>query len=801
MNRKSFLLTAFIFYISSLLSQEFTPIVKQFTKNDYNASNQNWAVAQCPDGILYFGNNQGLLSFDGSMWKTTRMPQNKIVRSLLIDKEGKIYVGSFEEFGYFTKTETGKLEYTSLSAKLKGYEMKNDEIWNIINLNGEIIFQSFTSYFTLNIKGEIKGYRCPFTFLFFNVYNENIYTHTEQYGFSFLDKKSQTFKPVADIQLKNPLISILPYDNENSLIVTKSAGLFLFDGKLISEFKTDAGAEIKKAEINKAIVSPDGTILLGTILNGVSAFDHEGNKLWTLNTNNVLQNNTILGMYCDRNNNLWLALDKGIAMVQLNAAVTYLSAFNPSIGAIYSLAKNGNELLIGTNQGLYVSEFDYRAKKIKNLQLLNQIKGQVWSLQTFDNQTICGNNEETLSLFENNPTTISPAKGGMCIQKGIINRKEVLVQGTYTSLCIYFKENGKWKFSHTVEGFVNPIRYLEIDYTGTIWASHLHQGLYAIRLSDDLKKIEHIAHFKSLDNKHEFNINVFTINNRVVFTDHTGFYTYDDIRKEIIPFTELNSQLGYFSFAYRVCHFSNNLYWFIRDGEAALVDVKPNKTKIIDIVQYGLFMNQTVDDYQNIIPISDEECIFTLENGLAIYNINYKKTKSVIPKIKLKSVETMDAESKISKFFQLNPSETPSTPFSRNNIAFTIYFPQYENLNNYQYRYRLDGLDKVWSEATAISQKEYSYLPHGTYKLHVEVLTKSGNKLSELSYSFVVLPPFYLSTAAKVIYLILTFLTLFGIYLYIKKLFSIKKEKIHKEQEEIRIKEIAKREQHQKMTG
>lgn len=794
MNRKSFLLTAFIFYLSALFSQEFTPIVKQFTKNDYNASNQNWSVAQCPDGILYFGNNQGLLSFDGSMWKTTRMPQNKIVRSLLIDNDGRIYVGSFEEFGYYTKSETGILEYTSLSDKLKGYEMKNDEIWNIINLNGEIIFQSFTSYFILNKEGEIKGYRCPFTFLFFNIYHSKVYTHTEQFGFSYLDQKT-TFKPVEGIQLTNPLISILPYDKDNSLIVTKSAGLFLFNGRSITEFKTNAEDEIKKAEINKAIVSPDGTILLGTILNGVSAFDHEGNKLWTLNTNNVLQNNTILGMYCDRDNNLWLALDKGIAMVQLNAAVTYLNAFNPSIGAIYSVSKKGKEVLIGTNQGLYISEFDYKAKRIKNLQLLNQIKGQTWSLRAFDNQTICGNNEETIDLFDNNISKISPAKGGMCIQKGLINGQEVLVQGTYTSLCIYIKEKGKWKFSHTVDGFVNPIRYIEIDYTGTIWASHLHQGLYAIRLSADLKKIENISHYKSLDNKNEFNINVFSINNRVVFTDHTGFYTFDDIRKEIIPYTELNSQLGYFSLAYRVCHFANNLYWFIRGGEAALVDVKPNKAKIIDIVQYGLFMNQTVDDYQNIIPISDEECIFTLENGLAIYNINYKKTKSIIPKIKLKSVETMDAESKNSVFFPLFPNEKPATPFSRNNIVFTVYFPQYENLNNYQYRYKLDGLDKVWSEPTALSQKEYSYLPNGTYTLQVEVLTKSGNKLSDLTYSFEVLPPFYLSTVAKVIYLILILLTFFGIYLYIKRLFYIKKEKVRKEQEEIRIKEIAKREQ------
>ncbi|MDD3078743.1 MAG: triple tyrosine motif-containing protein [Paludibacter sp.] len=779
----------------NIFAQEFTPVVKQFTKNDYAAANQNWSVGQTSDGIMYFGNNLGLLSFDGSEWTIIKMPQNKIVRSIYVDKNDRIYVGSFEEFGYYTKNEKGQLQYTSLSDKLKSYDMRNDEIWNILNFNGEIIFQSFTSYFTFNQQGEVTGYRCPFTFLFFNIFRNKIYSHTSQLGFSYLDRKMQTFKPVEAVDLKNPLIAILPYNKTKSVIVTKSAGLFFYDGKTLQPFTTNADTEIKRGEVNKAIVSKEGNIIIGTILNGVLSIDRNGRKLWHLNTSNVLQNNTILGMYCDSNNNLWLTLDKGIALVQLNSKIRYLSAFNPSIGAIYSVTNRNNQVYIGTNQGLYRADLSTNNQNISNIRLEPAIKGQVWTINNFDDQILCGNNEETFELGTNQINRISPVKGGICIKKGVIHGKEVLVQGTYTDLCIYKKVNGKWQFSNSVEGFVNPIRYLEIDYTGTIWASHLHQGLYAIRLTPDLKKVDQMTLYKSLDQKNEYNINVFSINNRVVFTDHTAFYTFDDIRKKIIPYTELNSQLGYFSHAYRVCHFKNNLYWFIRSGEAALAKVAPDNTKILDIVQYGLFMNQTVDDYQNIIPVNQDECIFTLENGLAIYNLNaenkYKKTYN----IKLKKVETLDAESKNIQFLTTNPKDIPSTPFSHNNIIFYVYYPQYENLNSIGFRYKLEGLDKVWGEPTGISHKEYNYLQPGSYTLKVQVVTQSGQKVSELSYHFEVLPPFYLSLTAKVIYLILSILILFGIYLYIKYLFHVKKEKIHQEQEEIRRKEIEKREQ------
>lgn len=790
---KRIFLSLILFFPGFLICQEFTPVVSQFTKKDYNASNQNWSVGEDSSGIMYFGNNQGLLQFDGTMWETHKMPENKMVRSLMIENN-RIYVGSFEEFGYYEKNDEGQLLYTSLSDRLKNYEMQNDEIWSIFNFNGTIIFQSFTSYFTFK-NNQVKGIRCPFTFLFFNIYNNIIYTHTDQYGFSYFNSAKDTFLPVQNSVLKSPVISVLKYDENRALLATQSDGLFLFDGINIIRFATEADDELKKAELNRAVISSDGIIVLGTILDGVTAINKKGQKLWTLNTTNVLQNNTVLGMYCDKKNNLWLTLDKGISLLQLNSSIRYIHSFNPSVGSIYSLNYNSPDIYIGTNQGLYKAEYNSTKRNLQNLKLVSQIKGQVWSINRFENQMLCGNNEETFDVSSKGIHIISPVKGGICIKKGVINGKEVLVQGTYTQLCIYEKVNGIWTFRNTIDDFVNPIRYIEIDYTGTIWASHLHQGLYSIQLTPDLKKIEHITTFQSLDQKNQYPINVFSINNRVVFTDNTGFYTFDDIQKKIIPYNELNKGLGYFSHSYRVCPFNSDLYWFIRDGEAALFEIKANKVKLIDVVQYSLFLNQSVDDYQNIIPISDTECLFTLENGLVLYQLDHSSNTEFATKLQLKSIQTSDAESKDIVFLPIASSNVPSTPFKRNSILFNVYYPQYRNLNNINFSFKLEGLDKVWSEPTASSRREYNYLPHGEYTLKAKVLTKSGILLSEISYTFEVKPPFYLSLAAKIIYFVLFILLIFGFYLYLHRLFQIKKEKIKKEQEEIRRKEIEKREQ------
>lgn len=100
---KCIIIASMSLLFSTVYANEFTPIVKQFNKTDYGASSQNWAVGQGEDGTMYFGNNRGLLQFDGTEWELIPLPQNKIARSILV-VNNRIYVGSFEEFGYFEKT-------------------------------------------------------------------------------------------------------------------------------------------------------------------------------------------------------------------------------------------------------------------------------------------------------------------------------------------------------------------------------------------------------------------------------------------------------------------------------------------------------------------------------------------------------------------------------------------------------------------------------------------------------------------------------------------------------------------------
>ena len=166
----------------SLLANEFTPVVTQFNKKDYNAGNQNWSVTQDRQGVIYIGNNVGLLRFDGSAFSLFKLPNVQVIRAVFIDKSDRIYVGSFREFGFFEKDRFGLLVYTSLSKNQKNYKLENDEIWNILEFDGKILFQSFKSIFIYDGKS-IEGKSYDETFLYLHPFKDQLFVHTLYNGF------------------------------------------------------------------------------------------------------------------------------------------------------------------------------------------------------------------------------------------------------------------------------------------------------------------------------------------------------------------------------------------------------------------------------------------------------------------------------------------------------------------------------------------------------------------------------------------------------------------------------------------
>ena len=335
-------------------ASSFMPAVTNYLAKDYEAGYQNWACAQGSNGEMFFGNSQGLLVYDGYRWTLHKVPGNHIVRSVYV-KEDRIYVGAFEEFGYFKYSEAGTLRYHSLSKFLKNFPMENNEIWNIVELDGRIYFQSFSAWFSYDGK-MVRAFRNrqqqP---LYFYNQNGHIYTQMIDEGFYEFDgKEFHHLFPRSKVNDDN-VVALLPDGNNSFLMVTENNGLFRYTGD-ITPWKTDIDAELKKQRVNRAVMTNDSIFMIGTVLNGIYAIDRKGHCLWHFNLDNRLDNNTVLGLFCDKDNNVWAALDDGIAYIHHNSPVMLLTPANheTKLGMVYDIAHRGDCFYLAVSDKLII---------------------------------------------------------------------------------------------------------------------------------------------------------------------------------------------------------------------------------------------------------------------------------------------------------------------------------------------------------------------------------------------------------------------------------------------------------------
>ena len=161
------ILLLFMFF-SSAYAQETPPLVN-FPNTVYKAHNQNWAIDQSKDHIIYTANSDGLLEYDGAVWKLYPFPNRQIVRAVLCDTmpngDSRIYVGGYSEFGYWKKTTKGQLIYHSLSKAANFKSLQTEEIWHILK-DGKDIYHSGNSM-VIDPLGEV---------LYHNADDEDIFT-------------------------------------------------------------------------------------------------------------------------------------------------------------------------------------------------------------------------------------------------------------------------------------------------------------------------------------------------------------------------------------------------------------------------------------------------------------------------------------------------------------------------------------------------------------------------------------------------------------------------------------------------
>lgn len=737
------------------------PYVQNYTKASYLAGNQNWSVTVDENKIMYFGNSDGLLSFNGNAWQLHKIPNHLIVRSVAADLKGKIYTGGFGEMGYWSYDAKAVLKYHSLNHLIPKNHPLNDEIWKIYVDGDRVIFQSFGKIYILQ-KGKIKVIsQGPYLFLI----KANSRYFVEILGKGLFELKGDLLVLIKGSELisSTGVLTVLPYDQESFIIGTSNKGLFYLDKSGVKPWNVASNAFLKTYQLNNGVALFNKYFAFGTILNGIVIIDKEGNIVQRISKSSGLQNNTVLSLFTDEDQNLWAGLDNGIDRIELNSPLSFFFDKTGSFGTVYSSIIHKNKIYLGTNQGLYFSSWDETNKRqFFDFQLIAGSQGQVWDLSIIDGELFCGHNGGTFKVNDAAIQKISQINGGWTIKKLNLQPNK-LIQGTYNGLVIYEKANGRsYNFSHQITGFSAPSRYVEQDARGNIWVSHAYKGLFKINLSDDLKSVKGAvkSYNQTSGLPSDYSINIFNLDGRIIFSSDSGFYVYDEISDRFKQYDELNKGLGSFKSANKVIEAGTKNYWFIDHGKVSLVDfAKPGKIKV-NANLFSILNGRMVQDYENISKINEDLYLISVDDGFVLFNQKLNAIQQNIPKVFIGKVENITVNNFIiTEGGSL--SKNVSIKYSQNSLRINYSLPYYRQ-SKIVYQYYLKGYSKGWSSWSSTAQKDFTNLPYGDYEFQVRAKVNDA-ETSEISiFKFEISPPFYASIWA---YLIYSILFVIGVYL------------------------------------
>lgn len=757
------------------------PFIINFTKDVYNGESQNWSVDRTDEGMVYIGNNKGLLAFDGSNWKIFSMPEQMLVRSVAVDKSGKVYVGAYEEFGYFSYDENGEFIYNSLTEHIEPGFFHNDEIWRIIIMGEKVYFQSFSSIYIFE-NGELSRIDPQGTIVLLMKARNRIFIHRVNDGLFELVDDSLVFVAGSGMLAGDEVKMILPRESGGFILGASHGGLFILKEGELKEWDISMAKQIAESEINNGLLL-ENHIIIGTIVGGIYILDLEGDIIEHLSTSNFLQNNTVLSLCRAGPDEFWAGLDRGLDYISLNNSLDIYLRPSGSTSTVYDAIFYDSALFLATNQGVFKYRFD-KMIGFYDPVLLNGSQGQVWDLCLIDNEVFCGHTNGTYKIENDQLKLISSVNGGFDLKEVNWGNSSYLLQSTYSVFTVYKPGKRGWEFSNSINGFVEPIPHFELDHLGNIWANHTNRGIYRLRPDNSLNNFDEVRYFGKEDGFHtDRKIQVAKVENRIVFCTRKLIYTYDDLVQKIIPYDFLNNGLGEFLESDRIVAVGRNLYWCLMDNRIALFEIfsgSIEKKFDYDFSSSGAWLSS---NFPQIALLSDSIHFICLDNGFAVYDSRkdfYRadSVKTIIRKVEYGNEKSVKASIILpgTKEYQFGfTNRNISIEFSADKVAASRFFS-----------YKLEGLDENWKPWSLDSRVSFLRLPAGDYVFKVKARTINGHESSESKFSFKIRKPWYFSQIAIIVYVALIITLLVFMRLTFMKRLALQSEKLQKEDREKR---------------
>ncbi len=780
----------------SVYAQPGLPLVKNYSPEEYKGGIQNWQILQDERGVIYVANNFGLLQYDGNDWRTYPISAASKLRSIALGANGRIYAGCQGDFGYFDADSLGLLRYYSLKSLIPEKYKNIEETWKVYVLKNKVYFCTFTNLYVyendiITVIKHTKGLGISHSA------NSTLYTHVPKQGLHIVENNkisSLSFTPFFADRTVSGVISINLYE---LLVTTARHGIFVTDKAQVKPWNTKLNVLFSNTFINCALLLSNGNIALGTQHSGVYIVNQNGEILLHLDKKRGLLSHTILSLYEDENQNLWVGLNNGISFVELKSPFRQINEEVGLPGTGYAALQTGGKLYLGTNNGLYTS------KGNNPPELIDGSEGQVYNIQLINKDILIGHNNGAFILRVSNPDSSLEQVMAQSIDNSIgtwmfLKLDDVILQGTYEGIKILdattYAETG------SIANLNESSRILVKENDSTVWMSHGYKGIYRIQLingSPYATKIEYYNKDHLLPSNY-FNA-AHLIEGQLKVSTEMGIYDYHAETNAFTIDENLTKHFAEEQISTMKSDVYGNIYFITNKAVGFLEKLKNNDYKK-HIGSFNLIRKLLNDDLSNISFISPNLVLFGAKDGFVVFDRNLFWTTekevfhTIIRQVKSKGKETsLLYDGNMAKKDTIaipNNDNYPELSYNNNTVSFYFSSTSFSSTLAPEFQYKLAGFDRDWQGWTESNFKEYTNLKEGFYTFQVKSRNANNLESGIESYSFIIIYPWYRSPVAYIIYVLIGISVLIGIVLSLDKRHQLEKKKL----EQKRVKELSEKE-------
>jgi len=751
-------------------SEKGLPFITNYSPKNYKAFPQIWSVLEDESGIMYFGTQNDLLEYDGVKWRKIKFKDSTganlgtVIRSMAKNNKGTIYYGGFGDLGYLDFDSLGQRRSNSLLNLVPFANRNFLDIWSAYATGSGIYLQSREYIFRLDDQKVEAGQKpivkvwAPKTKFMYSFYLDgNYYVHQQGLGLFKMTNDSLVLVPGSEFLGKERMQVMLPYktttNEKQYLIGMFYSGLYIYDGKTFRPFSTEADDIIKTgALLYKGIQLQNGSYVLSTTGKGMVIIDAQGKLLQKINRDVGLQDESIYGVYQDKKGTLWLALDNGISRVETASPLTKFGLQAGINTGVLFLRRFEDDIYVGTSNGLL--KLDQKAG------IFNPVPGiplnQIFTTLP-DGKELLVPGDGLFKIKDNKTYTIKESvSADLTLSALYVSKKypDILIGGGTFGIAIFTRSNGNWAFTGYVPGVSDQIWSFSENIDGSIWAGTQSGFVYLVNLAFDTKGSVDLqkTKFERFGPESGFRSGlgqVYYIKGKNYFIGDSTLYTYDEKQKRFNPDTTFGSFIhGGGGTEFEMVEDAQGRVWIRFGKETRLAIPKPEGGYRLDFNQLRPINELNI---QKIYPENNGIVWVCTTDGLIRYDENLEKNYDQSFKTVIRHIAA--GKKQLTTSIDKNAKQV-SVTYQDNTFRFEYASPFFEQEDKTQYQTWLEGFENTWSDLDINYYKEYTNLPTGQYTFHVRALNIYGKLSEEAVYHFEILPPWYRTWWAYLLYAI-----------------------------------------------